>query len=40
MIIDQKQIGAKDQTIGNLNLRLDGITYDKNQLTNQVKSFK
>ena len=40
MIVDQKQIGVKDQTIGNLNLRLDGIMYDKTQLTNQVKSFK
>ena len=40
MIIDQKQIGMKDQTIGSLNLELDGIRYDKTQLTNQVKSFK
>ena len=40
MIVDQKQIVVKDQTIGNLNLRLDGIMYDKTQLTNQVKSFK
>ena len=40
MIIDEKQIGMKDQTIGNLNLKLDGIMYDKTQLMNQVKSFK
>ena len=36
MIVDQKQIGMKDQTIENLNSRLDGIMYDKKQLTNQV----
>ena len=40
MIIDEKQMGMKDQTIENLNLRLNGIMYDKTQLTNQVKSFK